>query len=30
MFLHDVGKYSFPNTLIEKWNQLPEDVVTCT
>jgi len=29
-FLHDIGKYSFSNRVIDKLNQLPEDVVTCT
>ena len=29
-FFRDIGKYSFPNRVIDIRNQLPEDIVTCT
>ena len=28
--LHHIGKYSFSNRVIDNWNQLPEDIVSCT
>ena len=28
-FKHDVRKYTFPNRIIDSWNRLPEDIITC-
>ena len=28
-FVHDIGKYSFSNRVIDNWNQLSKDIVTC-